>query len=60
MSSSRLRFGIMLAFLGFASMLPAAVGEEPPAYLTQWGSLGSGDGQFQYPTGVAIDATGNA
>jgi sugar lactone lactonase YvrE len=25
-------------------------------YLTQWGSHGSGDGQFQYPKGVAIHA----
>ena len=28
-------------------------------YLTQWGSYGSGDGQFNYPYGVAVDASGN-
>jgi len=28
-------------------------------YLTQWGSQGSGDGQFYYPNSVAIDAAGN-
>ena len=49
----------MLAFLGIAPMLPAAVGEEPPAYLTQWGSQGTGNGQFSFPTGVPTDATGN-
>ncbi|MFH1897518.1 MAG: FlgD immunoglobulin-like domain containing protein [Candidatus Desantisbacteria bacterium] len=26
---------------------------------TKWGSSGSGDGQFSYPFGVAVDATGN-
>ena len=25
----------------------------------KWGSLGSGDGQFSDPTGVAIDGSGN-
>jgi tripartite motif-containing protein 71 len=29
------------------------------AYLAQWGSLGSGPGQFQHPLGVAVDAGGN-
>src|SRR5271165_270144 len=28
-------------------------------YVTQFGSSGSGNGQFSYPTGVAIDASGN-
>jgi DNA-binding beta-propeller fold protein YncE len=28
-------------------------------YLTQWGSPGSGDGQFNFPYGVATDADGN-
>src|SRR5437762_483309 len=53
------RFPITLAFLGFASILPATVGAQPPVYLTQWGSYGSGDGEFLYPTGVATDAAGN-
>jgi DNA-binding beta-propeller fold protein YncE len=29
------------------------------SYLAQWGTEGSGDGQFGYPTGVAVDASGN-
>src|SRR5436309_2955805 len=53
------RFAITLAFLGFASILPATVGAQPPVYLTQWGSFGSGDGQFNTPVGVATDAAGN-
>jgi DNA-binding beta-propeller fold protein YncE len=30
-----------------------------PAYVTQWGSSGAGDGQFSQPIGVALDAHGN-
>ena len=59
MSSLHGRFAIALAVLGIASILPATVGAQPPIYLTQWGSLGSGDGQFHEPGGVTIDATGN-
>ena len=29
------------------------------AYLTQWGSLGIGNGQFRQPTGTATDSIGN-
>jgi DNA-binding beta-propeller fold protein YncE len=29
------------------------------AYLAQWGTRGSGDGQFVFPFGVATDAAGN-
>ena len=28
-------------------------------YLTQWGTNGSGNGQFDYPRGVAADSSGN-
>ena len=59
MTSCLRRFGITLAFLGFASILPATVGAQPPVYLTQWGSNGVGDGQFVDPGGVATDAAGN-
>ena len=30
-----------------------------PQFLLKWGSLGSGDGQLKYPSGIAIDASGN-
>jgi tripartite motif-containing protein 71 len=29
------------------------------AFLTTWGSLGSGNGQFNFPLGVATDGSGN-
>ena len=49
-----------LAFLGFVSILPATVEAQPPVYLIQWGTQGSGNGQFSDPFGVATDAAGNA
>ena len=38
--------------------LPALAGS-PPAYLGSWGTMGSGAGQFQYPSFVAVDASGH-
>src|SRR5207247_6211397 len=29
------------------------------AFITKWGSYGTGDGEFENPAGVATDATGN-
>jgi sugar lactone lactonase YvrE len=57
MTSSHRRLAITLAFLGLA-VAPATIGAQPPTYLTQWGSEGSGNGQFFYPVGVAADAVG--
>src|SRR2546425_7485623 len=31
----------------------------PPVFELAWGSLGSGDGQFNTPWGVAVDQVGN-
>jgi DNA-binding beta-propeller fold protein YncE len=39
--------------------LPRRVEAQPPVYLTQWGSSGSGPGQFSGPYGVATDAAGD-
>jgi DNA-binding beta-propeller fold protein YncE len=33
--------------------------EQPPDFLLQWGSQGSGEGQFDGPAGVAVDSSGN-
>ena len=59
MTSWTWRFGITLAFIGSTSIRPPAVGAQPPVYLTQWGSYGSGNGEFNNPIGVATDAAGN-
>ena len=52
------RFGLLLLGLSLvaASSVPA---EPPPVFLTKWGTQGSGDGQFDTPVGVAVDASGN-
>lgn len=31
----------------------------PPSYILQWGSPGTGNGQFNAPAGVAVDGSGN-
>jgi DNA-binding beta-propeller fold protein YncE len=36
-----------------------AAQEAPGVFLLKWGSSGTGNGQFQYPVGVATDAAGN-
>jgi tripartite motif-containing protein 71 len=33
--------------------------EQPPSFITKWGSQGEGDGQFDRPSGVAVDSSGN-
>jgi len=48
--------GILL--LAGALFHPAA-DAQAPTYLYQWGTYGTGDGQFNLPFGVAVDASGN-
>jgi len=50
---------ILTFIVAAASLLPAARAENPPQLLLEWGSRGSGDGQFSHPTGIAVDAVGN-
>jgi tripartite motif-containing protein 71 len=33
--------------------------EQPPSFITKWGSFGKGDGQFNLPHGVALDSSDN-
>ena len=33
--------------------------EQPPSFITKWGSMGVGDGQFDFPRGVALDYSDN-
>ncbi len=46
------------ATLVLATPGPAAA-ENPPPFITAWGSLGTGDSQFASPYGVAVDGDGN-
>ena len=36
----------------------AVPSEPPPEFLRTWGTTGSGNGQFNYPVGVAVDSSG--
>ena len=50
-------FLLLLALCTLGALLPRGAGAQ--VYLTQWGSQGSGDGQFMFPTGVAVDGDGD-
>ncbi|MEA2124539.1 MAG: tripartite motif-containing protein 71 [Solirubrobacteraceae bacterium] len=55
----RLRLGsIAAALVALGLALPAAASADL-SLVTQWGSPGTGNGQFQVPNGVAADAAGN-
>jgi DNA-binding beta-propeller fold protein YncE len=41
------------------ALIPALASAQAPPYLTQWGTFGTGNGQFNQPTGVAVDGSGN-
>ena len=46
--------------LGLACLLGAtAAADAPHVFVLEWGSLGSGNGQFERPFGVATDAAGS-
>ena len=51
---------VMIPLVVICALLPAAAwSQSPPAFCTQWGSYGTGPGQFNNPYGVAVDASGN-
>jgi hypothetical protein len=39
--------------------LPSLASAQAPAYVTQWGTYGTGNGQFANPEDLAVDASGN-
>src|SRR4051812_15731692 len=55
----RLRLGPSLAFAATLALLAPATASADLSLVTQWGSSGTGNGQFQVPNGVAADAAGN-
>ena len=50
-------FAILLLGLISASITHAQT--ENYSFVTKWGSFGTGDRQFEYPTGIAVDSSGN-
>jgi chloramphenicol O-acetyltransferase len=49
---------LALVFSGFMK-IPTLYGEEQYSFITKWGDIGSEDGQFVQPFGVAVDSSGN-
>jgi sugar lactone lactonase YvrE len=55
---------MFLALVLVFSLAPAggpnqAQASETYEFITKWGSLGAANGQFDYPQGIAVDASGN-
>lgn len=45
--------------LALVALPPRVVDAQLPAFITQWGTFGTGNSQFQYPMGITFDAAGN-
>jgi len=54
----RIGLGMLLIPLGLVPVMPAPASAQAPQYITQWGTSGSGNGQFDHPVGVAVNAAG--
>src|SRR5260370_705589 len=50
---------VALLGLALACLLPREAAAPAPPFLTQWGTLGTGNGQFQGPMGLAVDDGGS-
>jgi hypothetical protein len=50
---------VVCALAACSAVAPAALAAGEPTFVTKWGTDGSGDGQFSYPIGIAVDATGD-
>src|SRR3954464_15075359 len=55
----RLPLGLTAAALSTLSLLAPTTASADLSLVTQWGSGGTGNGQFNVPNGVAADAAGN-
>ncbi len=54
-----LRLGVLFAVCAVWSCAFAAQGSESYVFVGNWGREGSGDGEFRFPQGVAVDSSGN-
>ena len=61
MRGNRNQAAVLVAssILVLLAVAPSAWAVEDYGFVTKWGSLGSADGQFNSPNGVAVDASGN-
>jgi DNA-binding beta-propeller fold protein YncE len=51
--------GTFLVALASSASHPIPASAQAPTYITQWGTQGSGNGEFQDIRGIATDAEGN-
>ena len=52
-------YPLCLLLLGLSLIAASSVpAEAPPTFLTKWGTQGTVDGQLNYPSGMAVDASG--
>ena len=49
---------VRLIIAGLAAVAPTTALGQAPAFVRYWGGFGTGDGQFNEPTAVAVDASG--
>jgi len=49
----------VLVWVFVIAITNTAYGEEPPVFLFKWGSEGTGNGQFNHPSGIEIDMSNN-
>ena len=59
---SQCRIVFILCIVGIVALAagigaPVSAGGATPAYVAQWGSAGSGNGLFDYPEGIAVNAS---
>src|ERR1039457_2438658 len=52
-------FLALFLMAGWPALVTPLRADNPPTYLFQWGSAGSGNGQFIYPYGIAVDSSNN-
>ena len=50
---------ILFLLAGLLAMATPLRADNPPTYLTQWGSRDTGNGQFEFPMGIAMDSSDN-
>ena len=56
----QLRLPLALGALGLVCLLgPTAAADAPHVFVLEWGSPGSGSGQFRFPLSVATDGAGD-
>ena len=56
--AARLASAALIAVLAMACASTGRA-QSPPDFLLRWGVMGTGNGQFQRPRGIAVDAAGD-